>query len=73
MVVELGVVVVEGGGIFIMGHMEVHGGECEGVAVVMVVAMGFGAEVSGVAVGWWRGHGFWFGYVLCGGGSGRDV
>ena len=37
--------------------------------MVMVVAMGFGAEVSGVAVGWWRGHGFWFGYVLCGGGS----
>ena len=23
--------------------------------MVMVVAMGFGAEVSGVAVGWWRG------------------
>ena len=36
----------------------------------MVVAMGFGAEVSGVAVGWWRDHGFRFGYVLCGGGGG---
>ena len=22
------------------------------------VAMGFGGEVSGVAMGWWRGHGF---------------
>ena len=41
-----------------------------GVAVVMVVAMGFGVEVSGVAVGWWRGHGFRFGYVLRGGGGG---
>ena len=29
MVVELGVVVVEGGEIFIMGHMWVHGGEGE--------------------------------------------
>ena len=38
--------------------------------MVMVVAMGFGAEVSGVVVGWWYGHGFWFGYVLCGGGGG---
>ena len=48
MVVELGVavVVVEGGGVFIMGHMWVHGGE----GVVMVVAMGFWGcrEVSGV-------------------------
>ena len=32
--------------------------------MVMVVAMGFGVEISGVAVGWWRGHGFRFGYVL---------
>ena len=39
--------------------------------MVMVVAMGFGAEVFGVAVGWWRGHGFQFGYVLCGGGGSR--
>ena len=72
MVVELGVavVVVEGGGVFIMGHMWVHGGEGGGVAVVMVVAMGFGVEISGVAVGWWRGHGFRFGYVLRGGGGG---
>ena len=38
--------------------------------MVMVVAMGFGAEVSGVAVGWWRGHGFQLGYVLRGGGGG---
>ena len=38
--------------------------------MVMVVTMGFGAEVSGVAVGWWRGHGFQFGYVFCGGGGG---
>ena len=38
--------------------------------MVMVVAMGFGAEVSGVAVGWWRDHGFRFGYVLRGGGGG---
>ena len=68
MVVELGVavVVVEGGGVFIMGHMWIHGGE----GVVMVVARGFGAEVSRVAVGWWSGHGFRFGYVLCGGGGG---
>ena len=35
--------------------------------MVMVVAMGFGVEVSGVAMGWWRGHEFRFGYVLCGG------
>ena len=27
--------------------------------MVMVVAMGFGAEVSGVAVGWWRGGRGW--------------
>ena len=33
--------------------------------MVMVVAMGFGVEVSGVAMGWWRGHEFRFGYVLC--------
>ena len=39
--------------------------------MVMVVAMGFRAEVSGVAVGWWRGHGFRFGCVLCGGGGSR--
>ena len=64
------VVVVEGGGVFIMGHMWVHGGEGGGVAVVMVVAMGFRAEVSRVAVGWWRDHGFRFGYVLRGGGGG---
>ena len=75
MVVELGVtvvvvVVVEGGGVFIMGHMWVHGSKGGGVAVVMVVAMGFGAEVSGVVVGWWRDHGFRFGYVLRGGGGG---
>ena len=38
--------------------------------MVMVVAMGFGAEVSGVAMGWWRDHGFRFGYVLRGGGGG---
>ena len=41
--------------------------------MVTVVAMGFGAEVSGVVVGWWYGHGFRFGYVLrgsCGGGDG---
>ena len=37
--------------------------------MVMVVAMGFGAKVSGVAVGWWRDHGFRFGYVLRGGGG----
>ena len=24
------------------------------------------------AVGWWRGHGFWFGYVLRGGGGGGN-
>ena len=39
--------------------------------MVMVVAMGFGVEVFGVAMGWWRGHGFWFGYVLRGGGGGH--
>ena len=38
--------------------------------MVMVVAMGFKAEVSQVAVGWWRGYGFQFGYVLRGSGSG---
>ena len=43
--------------------------------MVMVVAMGFGAEVSGLAMGWWCDHGFRFGYVLrggcgCGGGGG---
>ena len=39
--------------------------------MVMVVAMGFGAEVSGVAVGWWRGHGCQCRYVLRGGGGSR--
>ena len=38
--------------------------------MVMVVAMGFEAEVSGVAVGWWHSHEFRFGYVLRGGGGG---
>ena len=37
--------------------------------MVMVVAMGFRDEVFGVAVGWWRGHGFRFRYVLRGGGG----
>ena len=62
MVVELGVamVVMEGGGVFIMSHMWVHGGEGGGL---------WWPWVSGVAMGWWRGHGFWFGYVLRGGGG----
>ena len=40
----------------ICGFMMVEAGGCCGDGGG--VAMGFGVEVSGVAVGWWRGHGF---------------
>ena len=38
----------------------------------MVVAMGFGAEISGVAVGWWKGVGLllWVMWVHGGEGGG---
>ena len=40
----------------ICGFLVVKVGGCRGDGGS--VAMGFGAEVSGVAMGWWRGHGF---------------
>ena len=58
---------------FFLWVMWVHGGEGGGLpAVVMVVAMGFGAEISGVAVGWWKGVGFllWVMWVHGGEGGG---
>ena len=54
MVVELGVavvVVVEGGGIFIMGHMWVHGGEGGGVAVVRGLPWVSGLRFLGLSWG----------------------
>ena len=41
--------------------------------MVMVVAMGFGAEISGVAVGWWKGVGFLLWVIWVHGGEGGGL